>query len=147
MGRYGPTQVLVDVDLTLVVPEGAALEVAAILRYEPSDPYAVQVIFAAGDDDSDPTSEPSVSWSFARQLLVDGLSDPSGIGDVRVWPWSTNSEPVIALALSSPDGHALFEIPRKTLEDFLDRTFAEVPAGAETAQLDLDAVVTELLRR
>ncbi|HEY0485968.1 MAG TPA: SsgA family sporulation/cell division regulator [Mycobacteriales bacterium] len=143
MGHTRPAPVLAEVALTLVAPDGVALEVQATLRYEPADPYAVHVVFAAAEG----VDEPSVSWSFARQLLVDGLQEPAGIGDVRVWPWSGHSGPVVALALTSPDGHALFEVPRPTLEDFLRRTFDEVPAGAETAQLNLDAVVGALLRR
>jgi hypothetical protein len=143
MGQTRPAQVQAEVALTLVAPDGVALEVQATLRYEPADPYAVHVVFAAAEG----VDEPSVSWSFARQLLVDGLREPAGIGDVRVWPWSGQTGPVVALALTSPDGHALFEVPRRTLEDFLRRTFDEVPPGGETAQLDLDAVVGALLRR
>jgi hypothetical protein len=143
MGHTRPARVQAEVALTLVAPDGVALEVRATLRYEPADPYAVHVVFAAAEG----ADEPSVSWSFARQLLVEGLEEPAGIGDVRVWPWSNKTGPVVALALTSPDGHALFEVPRRTLEDFLRRTFDEVPAGAETAQLDLDAVVGALLRR
>jgi hypothetical protein len=147
MGHLHPALVQAEVALTLVVPDGAALEVQTTLRYEPEDPYAVHVVFAGSDIGGEKTAadEPTVSWSFARQLLVDGLSEPAGIGDVRVWPWAGACGPVIALALSSPDGHALFEIPRRTLEDFLDRTFAEVAEGSEGAQLDLDAIVDALL--
>ena len=31
-----------------------------------------------------PASGEAVSWSFARELLVAGLDEPAGIGDVRV---------------------------------------------------------------
>jgi hypothetical protein len=113
----------------------------ASLRYEPVDPYAVQVVFHAGGDE--PAAE--VSWSFARQLLVDGLREPSGMGDVRVWPWLGDDGPVAALALSSPDGHALFEVPRSSLEDFLARTYTQVALGAESEHLDLDATLANLL--
>jgi hypothetical protein len=136
-----PTRVQVEVSLSLVVPEGTALPVLASLRYEPVDPYAVQVVFHAGGDE--PGAE--VSWSFARQLLVDGLREPSGMGDVRVWPWVGDDGPAAALALSSPDGHALFEVPRASLEDFLSRTYTQVALGAESEYLDLDATLANLL--
>lgn len=135
-----PTRVQVEVSLCLVVPEGSALPVQASLRYEPSDPYAVHVVFHAGDE---PGAE--VSWSFARQLLVDGLTEPSGMGDVRVWPWLGDEGPVAALALSSPDGHALFEVPRQDLENFLASTYMQVPLGGEGEHLDLDATLANLL--
>jgi hypothetical protein len=135
-----PTRVQVEVSLSLVVPEGSALPVQASLRYEPKDPYAVHVVFHAGDE---PGAE--VSWSFARQLLVDGMREPAGMGDVRVWPWLGDEGPVAALALSSPDGHALFEVPRQSLETFLASTYTQVPLGAEGEHLDLDATLANLL--
>ena len=144
MGQVSRAAIQSEVFLHLVVPDGAALPVQASLRYVPADPYAVHVLFHAGGDAAD---TPSVSWSFARDLLVAGLTEPAGIGDVRVWPWSTQDGPVVALALSSPDGHALFEAPRETLEDFVARTFAVVPAGSEPQHLDIEAAVGRLLRR
>ena len=141
MGIAQPTRVQVDVSLRLVVPEGSSLPVKASLRYEPEDPYAVHVVFHAGS--SEATGE--VSWSFARQLLADGMSEPTGIGDVRVWPWQAANGPSVALALSSPDGHALFEVPRLALGDFLGRTYRQVPEGAESLHLDIDGALAALL--
>lgn len=134
-------RVQVEVSLSLVVPDGGALPVKASLSYETTDPYAVHVIFHAGLDE--PGAE--VSWSFARQLLANGMNEPSGMGDVRVWPWHSSQGAVTALALSSPDGHAMFEIPRASLESFLERTYAEVPAGEESDHLDIDAALVQLL--
>jgi hypothetical protein len=39
----------------------------------------VRVLFPAESAGSEP-----VSWSFARELLVTGLDEPAGIGDVPV---------------------------------------------------------------
>lgn len=147
MGQTTPAAIQCEVFLRLVVPDGAALPVQANLRYVPSDPYAVHVVFHAGSDGSAPADAPSVSWSFARELLVTGLCEPAGIGDVRVWPWSTQDGHVVALALSSPDGHALFEAPREILEQFVARTFDAVPPGSESFHLDIEAAVGRLLRR
>jgi hypothetical protein len=88
-----------------------------------------------------------VSWSFARDLLVSGLTEATGIGDVRVWPWSSSRGDVVALALSSPDGNALFEVPREILVRFLRRTFAAVPTGEESRYLDVESAVSRLLRQ
>lgn len=87
----------------------------------------------------------AVSWSFARELLVTGLDEPAGMGDVRVWPWATPRGDFVALALSSPDGNALFEVPRSVLVRFLRRTYVAVPRGHESEYLDMDATVVRLL--
>jgi hypothetical protein len=141
MGIVQPAPIQVDVSLHLVVPEGSSLPVPASLRYEPADPYAVHVVFHAGSADTGG----EVSWSFARQLLAEGMCEPTGIGDVRVWPWPGPGGPAVALALTSPDGHALFQVPRSALARFLDRTYSEVPAGAESHHLDVDAALAALL--
>jgi len=147
MGQTSPAAIQSEVCLRLVVPDGTALPVQAHLRYVPTDPYAVHVVFHAAGEERVTPDAPSVSWSFARDLLVTGLVEPAGIGDVRVWPWSTQGGEVVALALSSPDGHALFEAPRRTLEQFVARTFDAVPPGEEPFHLDVEQAVGRLLRR
>lgn len=136
------TTVEVETSLRLVAPDAAALPVRASLRYDPNDPYAVQVLFHPDSSDCEP-----VGWSFARDLLVTGLDEPAGVGDVRVWPWATPRGDVVALALSSPDGNALFEAPRGVLVRFLRRTFSAVPRGREGEYVDVDTAVARLLDR
>ena len=63
----------------------------------------------------------------------------------RVWPWATPRGDFVALALSSPDGNALFEVPRSVLVRFLRRTYVVVPRGRETDHLDVDAALVRLL--
>src|SRR5882672_6139515 len=118
MSAIRPTTVEVETSLRLVAPDSTALAVRASLRYDPADPYAVHVLFH---------------------------DEPAGIGDVRVWPWNTPRGEFVALALSSPDGNALFEVPRSVLVRFLRRTYVVVPRGRETEYLDLDAAVSRLL--
>src|ERR1051326_4391410 len=120
MSAIRPTTVEVETSLRLVAPDSTALAVRASLRYDPADPYAVHVLFHAESAGGE-----AVSWSFARELLVTGLDEPAGIGDVRVWPWNTPRGEFVALALSSPDGNALFEVPRSVLVRFLRRTRSE----------------------
>jgi hypothetical protein len=136
-----PTLVTADLQLRLVVPGASALPVRASMRYDIADPYAVQVSFYTGSGD---TSE-VVEWTFARQLLTDGVSSPVGEGDVQVWPSSSGTQPVVCLALSSPSGKALFEVPLPALVDFLGTTYAAVPTGGESAYVDVDAELALLL--
>ena len=136
MSPMRPTTVEVETSLRLVAPDATALPVRASLRYDPTDPYAVHVLFHA---------ESSTGEPVARELLMTGLDEPAGIGDVRVWPWATPRGDFVALALSSPDGNALFEVPRSVLVRFLRRTFVVVPRGRETDHVDVDAALTRLL--
>jgi hypothetical protein len=136
-----PATVTTDLQLRLVVPGSSALPVRASMRYEVSDPYAVSVAFHTGSGDGGDV----VEWTFARQLLTDGVSTPVGEGDVQVWPSSSAGQPVVCLALSSPSGKALFEIPLPSLVDFLGSTYAAVPTGGESAYVDVDAELALLL--
>lgn len=134
------TSVSTELQLRLVVPGAASLPVRAGLRYDVTDPYAVQVAFHTGSNDGE-----VVEWTFARQLLTDGVTAPVGEGDVQVWPSASAGLPVVCLSLSSPSGKALFEVPLPELVDFLGQTYAAVPTGAESQHVDVDAELALLL--
>ncbi|GIF72768.1 SsgA family sporulation/cell division regulator [Asanoa siamensis] len=129
-----PAAVAVETVVRLLAPDATGVPVACGLHYDPADPYAVRVRFFL-----DRRRRDTVSWSFARDLLAAGLNEPTGLGDVRIWPWRTTQGDAIALALSSPDGQALLEAPRATVAAFLADTYAQVPRGSEAERLDLDA--------
>jgi hypothetical protein len=52
---------------------------------------------------------------------------------------------VVCLALSSPSGRALFEIPLRQLVEFLTETYAIVATGRESDHVDVDAELALLL--
>lgn len=128
--------------LQLVVTGGERLAVDALLRYESSDPYAVHVGFHTGGGEV-------VEWTFARQLLTDGVTRPVGEGDVEVWPGAAPAGgqhgQLVCLSLSSPSGAALFEAPLGRVVEFLAQTYAAVPTGSESEFVDLDAELALLL--
>lgn len=138
-----PTSVSSELQLRLVVPGAASLPVRADLDYDVTDPYAVTVSFHTGTGSA--TSD-VVQWTFARQLLSDGVTVPAGEGDVQVWP-STGASggAVVCLSLSSPSGRALFEVPLSDLVEFLGRTYDAVPTGAESDHVDVEAELALLL--
>ncbi|HZN19339.1 MAG TPA: SsgA family sporulation/cell division regulator [Micromonosporaceae bacterium] len=140
MSVIRPPTVRLTTSLRLVAPDATALPIPVSLRYDPADPYAVQVLFHPPL----PGEEP-VSWSFARELMATGLVEPAGLGDVRLWPCTSPGRSLVALALSSPDGRALFEVPRSVLVRFLARSYALVPLGHEAEHLDIDGAVHRLL--
>jgi hypothetical protein len=133
-----PVTVSADLQVSLVIPGTTALPVRASMSYDARDPYAVRVAFHTGTGDA-------VQWTFGRQLLTDGVTAPTGDGDVRTWPATTDLGQVVCLALSSPSGSALFEVPVPELVEFLTMTYAAVPTGSESDHVDVDAELAELL--
>lgn len=136
-----PVTVNNELHLRLVVPGAASLPVRAGLAYDAADPYAVQVAFHTGTEQHAQV----VDWTFARQLLTDGLAGPVGQGDVQVWPSTSAGEAVACLSLSSPSGKALFEVPVPELVGFLSATYEAVPPGTESAYVDVEAELALLL--
>jgi hypothetical protein len=133
-----PATVSADLQVSLVVPGATALPVRAQLEYDAADPYAVRVSFHTGSGEA-------VQWTFGRQLLTGGVTSPTGYGDVRTWPATTERGPVVCLSLRSPSGSALFELPVPDLVEFLTMTYAAVPTGTESQHVDVETELAQLL--
>jgi hypothetical protein len=149
-------EVSAELGLGLVGPENKIMRVTAGLSYSSADPYAVRVAFDVGTDKP-------VEWILARELLAAALHAPEGIGDVRAWPSAASCDPdavipderstmgvgarnwILNIAMSSPFGHAQFEVSAQAIGTFLERTYRVVPSGQESGYLDFDAELTELL--
>lgn len=135
-----PTTILVS-EVRMVCVESTADrggEVPVSLTYDQTDPYAVALVFHTSDGD--------ITWMVARELLVLGASSPAGDGDVMVWPALTPQlEDAVVIRLQAPGGRLVLRLGRLELDDFLRRTLALVPAGSESDNLDLDALVADLL--
>lgn len=113
--------------------------VAATLRYDRGNPFAVQMSFPARAT----LEGVEVAWEFARELLVAGLDEPAGVGDVRVRPYGYDRTVVEFHAL---EGVAMVHIRTSEVRRFLRRAQHLVPVGREHEFLDLDQDLTELLR-
>lgn len=87
-----------------------------------------------------------VDWVLARELLVAGLGAPAGIGDVRVRPGRTGEWEVTLIEIRSPDGHAVLEVDRDLLRQFVEATLEIVPLGSECAVVDMDAEIEKITR-
>ncbi|MEV6106932.1 SsgA family sporulation/cell division regulator [Streptomyces sp. NPDC051940] len=132
------TEVERDLELKLVLSPERSIAVPARLTYRTADPYAVHITFHVG-------SAAPVNWTFARELLVEGVFRACGHGDVRIWPTKVAGQNVVCLALTSPDGDALLEAPSGILSMWLERTMRLVPPGREIDQLGMDEALTRLL--
>jgi hypothetical protein len=53
---------------------------------------------------------------------------------------------VLNIELSSPFGQAHFEAPAQAMSAFLQRTYQIVPAGKESAFIDIETELNDLLR-
>ncbi|MFE7238652.1 SsgA family sporulation/cell division regulator [Streptomyces sp. NPDC057580] len=127
-----------ELELELVLSPERSIPVPARLTYRTEDPYAVHITFHIGSDFP-------VYWTFARDLLVEGVFRPCGHGDVRIWPARIERRNVLRMALSSPDGDALLEAPSSTVAAWVERTLRLVPPGTETERLGIDAALADLL--
>ncbi|MEW1722747.1 SsgA family sporulation/cell division regulator [Streptomyces sp. NPDC093109] len=127
-----------ELELNLVLSPERSIPVPARLTYRTDDPYAVHITFHIGSDTP-------VHWTFARELLVEGVFRPCGHGDVRIWPTKVAGRGVLCFALSSPDGDALLEAPSVAVAAWVERTLRIVEPGTEAARLGLDEGLTALL--
>lgn len=101
--------------------------VNAELRYHCDDPFAVQMLLSVDQS-------PAICWTFGRELLMTGVSMPSGIGDVQVYP--THDGVIIELRSGGAAARLLAHIP--DISSFTDRTLARVPLGTEMDHYNLD---------
>ena len=132
-----PLTVTQAVTLELIDPTGAVTPIEAELHYDPRDPYAVTTVFMTGAS--------TVRWTFGRQLLCDGLYEPSGDGDVHVWPClDSDGRAVVIIELCSPDGEALVQAKTTDLSTFVERMSKAVEPGAESDHLDVDATIAAI---
>ncbi|MFE0771775.1 SsgA family sporulation/cell division regulator [Streptomyces sp. NPDC058861] len=138
MQNTDDTTVERELELKLVLSPERAVPVPARLAYRTDDPYAVHITFHIGTDHP-------VNWTFARELLVEGVFRACGHGDVRIWPTKVDNRSVVLMALSSPDGDALLEAPSAQVSAWLERTLRAVPPGTESERLGIDDGLAELL--
>jgi hypothetical protein len=143
-----------ELGVGLVGPEHTIVPLMASLYYSRQDPYAVRMAFHVGTD------EP-VEWTLARDLLEAALHAREGIGDVQAWPSAAPGDPaaggdsegtaaghqILNISMSSPFGHALFQVSAVEIAEFLARTYEIVSLGDETGHIDFDAELANLLNQ
>ena len=123
--------------LELLVDGEQNVPTQAEFRYNPSDPYAVQLVVSSG--------EVTRTWLFARELLVVGLVEAAGLGDIQIWPGFTDVGEVVLIELASEEDEVILAARSSEVTRFLDRTFDLVGVGAETDFCDVDALITMIL--
>ena len=117
---------------------GTPRPIDASFTYDPTDPYAVWITFhsVAGD----------VTWAVARSLVSRGMFEPTGEGDIQVWPSvDEDGHAVVMFEFCSPDGELVAHARTVDLYAFLRRTRKAVPFGHEADHLDVDTMITRLI--
>jgi hypothetical protein len=124
--------------LEFVDPEGEATALEAELVYDPADPFAVTMVFQTGAQE--------VLWTFGRELFLEGRYEPTGDGDVHLWPClSSEGNAVVIIELRSPDGEVLVQTETRNVDRFLTAMLVSVPVGQESAHVDFDDELAALL--
>jgi len=92
------------------------------------------------------TGVQEVLWTFGRELLVEGLFEPTGDGDVHVWPClSSDGSAVVIIELCSPDGELLVQASSRSVTTFVRSMLDSVPDGQESSYVDFDDELAQIL--
>ncbi|MFC1440013.1 SsgA family sporulation/cell division regulator [Streptacidiphilus sp. N1-10] len=132
------TAVEQTVHARLIVTADLSCDFVARLGYRPEDPFAVRLTFPA-EISLDGTEQ---TWTFARDLLGEGMLAPAGAGDVHVWPCGPHRTMV---ELHGPEGAAMLRLRSAEVRAFLARSYAAVPEGAEDPRADLASLLATLV--
>jgi len=121
--------------MCLLDDDGPGTQIDADMVFDPADPYAMSIVFHTGAP---------VTWTFGRDLLIEGIYEPAGVGDVQVWPCLVESgAAVVMIELVAPDGAVMLQVASRVVADFITRVLRVVPIGAEG--VDVDAALAALL--
>jgi Streptomyces sporulation and cell division protein, SsgA len=112
-------------------------QLAAELRYDAADPFAVTL--AIGMECDEP-----VVWVFARALLANGIGDSAGEGDITIEPAADLPGRMLRITLAT-DCLATMLAPTDPVVEFLVESFARVPSGTESDHVDFEAEIASLL--
>ncbi|TQF01790.1 SsgA family sporulation/cell division regulator [Kitasatospora acidiphila] len=123
--------VTAEVEIELLVPgQPERIALRSTWAYDSYDPLAVRVDFLM------PLGGPE-RWTFARELLAEGLDAPAGDGDVVLQP-EADLDHVRMLLRGANGAAAVLWAAERALRDFLDRSYAHVPSGGEQCTSALD---------
>lgn len=129
-----------EVMMSFIVSEELAFRIPVELNFDSADPYAVRFTF-------DLPGDAPVTWAFSRELLLDGLTRPSGEGDIHVEPASGAYLSDVFISLQVGPEQALFRAGAAPLVAFLDRSDRLVPLGKEEICGTLDAELDRILAK
>jgi hypothetical protein len=116
----------------------AGVPIDSTLRYSTNSPYELTATFTS------PAGPTAVVWSFARDLLFDGLFGDAGYGDVAVRPAQQDAD-TIDLELRSESGHVVLSASASEIAEFLADTHRLVAPGGESLWFNFDEELHRLV--
>lgn len=119
------------------VLHGQPAPVVTRWSYSADDPLAVTLAVRTRHDRW-------VEWLVARDLVVEGLDGPAGIGDIRISPQHVQGYDVVEIEIRSTDGRAVLEVDRDLLRHFVEASLEVVALGDETTRMDVDGVIAKI---
>jgi hypothetical protein len=119
------------------VLHGQPAPVVTRWSYSVHDPFAVSLAVRTRHDRW-------VEWLVARDLVVEALDGPVGLGDVRMSPQVVQGYDIVQIEILSHDGHAVLEVDRDLLRHFVDATVELVALGDESGRMDLDGEIAKI---
>ena len=119
------------------VLHGQPAPVVTRWTYRADDPYAVSLAVRTRHDRW-------VEWLVARDLVIEALYGPTGIGDVRMTPQHIQGYDIVEIEIRSGDGRAVLEVDRDLLRGFIDASTEIVALGDEAGRMDLDGEIARL---
>ena len=132
------TNDLVQQDMFTVL-HGQPAPVVTRWSYSAYDPFAVSLAVRTRHDRW-------VEWLIGRELVMAGLDEPTGDGDVRMRPLTVQGYDIVEIEIRSHDGRAVLEVDQELLRSFVDATLEMVPVGGEADRMDLDAEIARITR-
>lgn len=102
-----------------------------VWKYDPVNPLVVKVRFG------DPIDIRGIEWVISRDLLAEGLSEPSGMGDVH----ARSEGNLFYLTLQNSETIGTYAFSLTQVEGFLHAAYRELSPSEETPVL---SVATDL---
>jgi hypothetical protein len=119
------------------VLHGQPAPVVTRWKYSAADPFAVTLAVRTGEDRW-------VEWLLARDLVVESLTGPTGIGDIRMSPEVVQDYEIVEIEISAADGRAVLEVDRDLLTHFVQATAEVVALGEEGRWMDIDREIIKI---
>lgn len=113
------------------VLHGQPAPVVTRWTYSTADPFAVVLAVRTRHDRW-------VEWLVARDLVVDSLEGPAGLGDIRMSPQVVQGYDIVEIEIRSTDGRAVLEVDRDLLRSFVESSFQVAAIGDEAEHMDID---------
>ena len=138
--RPGAGSTEIELEAQLVLGGHESIGIPVRFGYRREDPFAVALEFLGPAADAG-------TWRFSRDLLTEGLQNPTGIGDVRIWPpCPCHGRPCLRIRLRGDQGSVLLDLPGRQLRRWLRReSYALVPQGQEANLIDWEAELDGLV--